>query len=721
MKQLLQHNREKRPRVVGVPTPQMKGAGLIVDNRCSLISVGTERQMIELSQMSLVGKARQRPDLVKQVLAKAKSEGIAATYNKVMGRLKAPTPLGYSTAGKVTQVHSAVDKFAVGDRVACAGFGYASHAETIYVPANLSVKIPEGVSYEEASFVTLGAIALQGVRVADVRLGETVTVIGLGLLGQITCMLLEASGCRVIGIDIDKSKLALAEKCGAELALESDSATVQRVIDATSGQGCDTVIITAATESAGPVETAGEICREKGSVVVVGAVKMDVPRPAYYNKELQLKLSRSYGPGRYDYNYEEAGHDYPFGYVRWTENRNMESFLKLIANEKINVKQLITHRFDIADAERGYDLISGRTDETCMGVVLNYPESDSPEKAIPRPEKLTASDGSANRLKIGFVGAGNFAMGVLLPHIQAIKAYQRKALLSGSGVSATTAAERFDFERTVSTVEDILGDPRIGTVFVANRHDQHAELVIRSLENGKATFVEKPLCLTEEELERIIATYHKGAAPLMVGFNRRFAPNVAKIKESLKSVRHPLSMHYRINAGFIPSNTWLQDAESGGGRVIGEVCHFIDLLGFITESRPIKVYAESLSMPDGRYRNDDNLQITIKFENGSVGTINYVASGNSLVSKEYLEIFGGGTAIKMDDFKSLTIADEKGIHMNKKGAQDKGHYKMLERFSQTLDENDASPIPFEQLIDSTRATFAVLDSLSRGEARWMTE
>ena len=371
MKQVLQYNRAKSPTLVEVPTPQMKSKGLVVDNRASLISVGTERQMIELSQMSLLSKARKRPDLVRQVLDKVKTEGLATTYNKVMGRLNTPTPLGYSSAGVVTEVHSAVDRFAVGDRVACAGFGYACHAETIFVPGNLAVKIPENVTFEEASFVTLGAIALQGVRIADNKLGETVAVIGLGLLGQISCMLLSASGCRVIGIDIDQSKLTQAKNSGAIETFMSDSTTAGKLLDLTAGRGADSVIITAASSTSGPVELAGEICREKGKVIVVGAVKMDIPRKPLYEKELEILMSRSYGPGRYDYAYEEGGQDYPFGYVRWTENRNMEAFLNLISTGKINIKSLITHRFDTTEAKAAYELVSGNSTETILGVVLH--------------------------------------------------------------------------------------------------------------------------------------------------------------------------------------------------------------------------------------------------------------------------------------------------------------------------------------------------------------
>lgn len=721
MKQVLQYNRAKSPTLVEVPTPQMKGKGLVVNNHASLISVGTERQMIEMSQMSLLGKARQRPDLVRQVLDKVRTEGLTTTYNKVMGRLNNPRPLGFSSAGVVTEVHATVDRFAVGDRVACAGFGYACHAETVFVPGNLAVKIPENVSFEEASFVTLGAISLQGVRIADNKLGETVAVIGLGLLGQITCMLLSASGCRVIGIDIDKSKLELAKELGAIDAFLSDSTTAQKLLDLTAGKGADSVIITAASSTAGPVELAGEICREKGKVVVVGAVKMDIPRKSYYEKELEIMMSRSYGPGRYDYAYEEGGQDYPFGYVRWTENRNMRAFLDLISTGKLDIKSLITHRYDITEARAAYELVSGNSTETVLGVVLNFPvtyKRATTAEVIMSTASTTAAN-STGKVGVGFVGAGGFASGVLLPIVKSIDKYERLAIMSGSGISAANSAEMFGFKKAVSTFDEMINDNSINTLFITNRHNQHAECVIKAIQNNKAVFVEKPLCMNLEELTEITKSYADNPVPLMVGFNRRFAPLVQKMKCLTAQLHYPVSMHYRINAGFIPENSWIQDEESGGGRIIGEVCHFVDLLSYLASSAPIKVTADSLSMPDSRFRNDDNLQIMLRFANGSVGTINYVASGNKMMSKEYLEVIGGGIAMQMDDFKILTIADSKGLTIDKKKTQDKGHKDMLKAWAEALTAQKTSPIPFGEIITTTRTTFEIITALEKGTSQWL--
>ncbi|MFZ1685289.1 MAG: bi-domain-containing oxidoreductase [Candidatus Zixiibacteriota bacterium] len=719
MKQLLQYNRAKTPRIDSVPKPQMKGKGLIIDTAASLISVGTERQMIELSQMSLVAKAKQRPDIVKQVVDKARTEGIVSTYNKVMSRLKTPTALGYSSAGTIREVHSAVDRFTVGQRVACAGFGYASHAETAFVPSNLAVAIPENVSFEEASFVTLGAIALQGVRVANVRLGETVAVIGLGLLGQLTCQLLTASGCRVIGLDLDTSKNDLAVKHGAIAAYVADSSANAGILDHTGGRGVDAVIITAATESAGPVELAGEIAREKGIVVVVGAVKMDVPRQQYYMKELELRLSRSYGPGRYDYSYEESGQDYPFGYVRWTENRNMESFLNLISAGKLNVKDLISHRYDISEAEAAYDMILNDATAKPMGVVLTYPEHTATALAITKPRQTTIG-ATTGKIGVGFIGAGNFATGVLIPAIAGNDAFALSAIMSGSGVTATSSAAQFNFAKTLESPEQMFSDPTVNAVFIASRHDQHAALVNQSLKAGVPTFVEKPLCLSNEELHAIEDTYADSRGTLMVGFNRRFAPLVQEIKRHTDSTELPISMHYRVNAGYIPTGHWVQDAETGGGRVIGEVCHFIDLMSYLTDSVPVRVYAEPLTMPDSRYRPDDNLQIVVKFGDGSVGTINYIASGNKLMPKESLEILGGGIAARLDDFKSLSIADSHGLHLKKERTQDKGHQGMIKAWGTAIQNGDSSPISFDSIVATTRATFAVMQSLATGEPVWLS-
>ncbi|MGH8014789.1 MAG: Gfo/Idh/MocA family oxidoreductase, partial [Candidatus Zixiibacteriota bacterium] len=426
-----------------------------------------------------------------------------------------------------------------------------------------------------------------------------------------------------------------------------------------------------------------------------------------------------YGPGRYDYNYEESGHDYPYGYVRWTENRNMQSFLELISSDRININRLITHRFCIDKADEAYELISRKTGEIILGVVLNYPEKIAkpkldltgiyaiPEKAINRMQ-----------IGIGFVGAGGFASGVLLPNLKKISTLRLVSIMSGSGVSAVTGADTFGFERTVSSYEQMLIDKNVNALFIANRHHQHAEFVLKAVKAAKPVFVEKPLCLNLSELVQIVGEYKKNPVPNMVGFNRRFAPLIQKMKSALIENNYPLSIHYRINAGFIPTNHWIQDEETGGGRIIGEVCHFVDLLCFLTGAKPVKVSAESLAMPDEQYRSDDNIQVMLRFSDGSVGTINYVASGNKLMPKEYLEVFGGGLAMRMDDFKTLSIAGQKGITMDKSNSQDKGHKAMLESWANCLVTGTESPISIAEIVTTTQSTFDIISSLQRGEAIW---
>ncbi len=720
MKQVLQYPKQQTPRLEEVPSPQLKGPGLLVSNRCSLVVNGLESQQAENLDASAAEKAEDRTDIVRQFIEKIKSESPAITNNKTTNRIKTPLSLGISSAGVVKQVHASLSKWTPGERVACAGYGYASHAEKIFVPTNLAAKIPDNVSFEEASFVTFGAIAMQGVRIADTRLGETVAVMGLGLLGQITCMLLAASGCRVLGLDTDNSKFNLATKSGAEATFTLDGSEVSRFMDYTAAKGVDAVIITSPSDSSNYVEIAGQICREKGRVVVVGTGKMEISPKAFYEKELELRISRSYGPGRFDYNYEEAGRDYPYGYVRFTENRNMESFLRLISLGRINIKELITHRFDISDADKAYELVSEPTSDNFLGVILNYPEKDDRPIEYPatpniQPTRLKQS----SKLGVGLIGAGEFATTILLPHLAQIKNFEPVSILSGSGISAAAAAEKYNFRKTASALNEIMEDPEIGSVFIANRHDQHAELVMESILNGKPTFVEKPLCVNRDQLEQIKQVYRSSWIPLMVGYNRRFAPFIGKIKEHFKAGQYPLSMHYRVNAGFVPSGNWRQDQESGGGRVIGEICQFVDVLSYIAGARPSKIYAEAMSMPDEGYRPDDNLQIMMRFANGSVGTINYVASGSKYASKEYLEVMGNGTVIRMDDFKTMTICDDKGMRSEKSNVEDKGHRRMLELWCYYLATGLGSPIPFDQIVDTTQATFEILDSMAIGEPKWI--
>lgn len=711
MKQLLQYRKETGPRVVELPAPHLRGRGLVVSNRASLVSVGTERMIIEQAGASLIERARSTPDAVKKLMRAIQEEGVTATFAKVLGTSAAPVPLGYSCAGEVHRVHRAVDRFSVGDRVACGGYGYASHAEMVYVPTNLTVKIPDRVSFEEASFVTLGAIALQGVRLADVRLGERVAIIGLGLLGQLTGYLLESSGCTVIGLELDPSRLAMAQSQAPYHCIASDEFAIERVMDVTEGRGVDAVIVTAAAESSAPVVLAGHLARDKGKVVAVGAVRLDVPRLLYFNKELSLVVSRSYGPGRYDYDYEDAGRDYPYAYVRWTENRNMRAFLDLVAVGKVPVRKLITHRFALEHADQAYRLVTNPATETSLAVVLTYPEqapTPSPSANAASPRRTTDTVG------VGLAGAGSFAVSTLVPLLGKLSGCELRGLVSPGGVSAKAVEQQVAGVHACESIDALVTNPDIHGIIIASRHNDHCEQVVTALTAGKPVLVEKPLCLDAQELQRIEGALSESRSTLLVDFNRRFAPFTGVIMDAVSGRNYPLSLYYRVNGGTIPSAHWIQDVHVGGGRIVGEVCHFVDLLMYLTQALPTFVHAVPLRMPDERYRSDDNLQVIIGFADGSVGTVNYIASGTTSESKEYLEVLGDGLVARLDDFRSVSVANRKARPIHRSGRQDKGHRGLLALWIESLRTGGASPIPFDQIRATTLATFAIQESLAAG-------
>lgn len=706
MKQIIQDYKSGELQQMEVPFPECRAGGLLIQNERTLVSAGTERMIIDLAKKSLLGKALARPDLVKQVLGKLKKEGLRSTYSKVQSKLETPLPLGYSAAGRVLEVGAGVRGHLPGDRVACAGMGYASHADVIWVPKNLCVPIPDGVSMEEASFVTLGAIALQGVRQSEARLGEAVAVIGLGLLGQLTVQLLKAAGCKVFGTDLDPAKVSLARQMGADFA-GAEGPFVAACREQTSGYGVDAVIITAAAKSNGPVELAGSITRKKGRVIAVGAVGMDLPRKEYYEKELDFRLSTSYGPGRYDPEYEERGHDYPYAYVRWTEQRNMAGFLDLVAQKRLDLAPLITHRIPFADAMRAYDLIEGKLQEPYMGIVLDYPPTVKSDLVVVRPPAANSPSGPV----IGLIGAGNFATGVLYPQLKRLSPRLR-AVTTGTPAKAKVLAEKMGIELAYPSSQELVADPQVNTVFIATRHHQHAVQVLEALKAGKHVFVEKPLCLNEAEL-REIADAYDGRSLLMVGFNRRFSPLVADLKRFVRGGEQPLVMTYRINAGQIPQDSWIQSLEEGGGRIIGEVCHFVDLLTFLTGSTPVKVFAETLRLP-GDPSARDSVAVTLKFKDGSVGTITYVATGDSSFPKEYLEVFGGGKLGILNDFRDLTLSAHGKVTRVKGADQEKGFLQELSAFLDAIQTGKPSPIPFSDLVTTTQVTFLIEESINRG-------
>jgi predicted dehydrogenase len=715
MKQLIQSVSTGELAVLDVPAPQVPRGGILVRTRASLVSAGTERTMASFAQSNLLQKARSRPDLVRQTIEKAKRDGLLDTIDAVRNRLDQPMPLGYSAAGEV--IESDADGFRAGDRVACAGGGYAVHAQIIAVPRNLAVTIPDTVTFEQAAFTTLGAIAMHGIRLAGVQLGETVAVIGCGLLGLMTVQMLRAAGCTVIGIDPNESRAELARRLGAHWAGSDSSEFSTRISVASGGHGADAVLITADTSSNQPVELAAEVARKRGIVISVGAVGTQIPRKPYFEKELDFRISRSYGPGRYDPEYEQKGHDYPYEYVRWTENRNMHGFVELMAAGSVNVDALITHRFDIEQAERAYDLIMGRTGEPFLGVVLEYAAEASVARTVALPVAGSRLPATGNRqqatVAIGVAGAGLFANAVLLPALKKTEGLELVSIGSAAGVSARSAAQKFGFAKASTSFDDLLADARINTIAILTRHDLHARQVLAALRAGKHVFVEKPLCLTHEELDEIAQTAREAGRMLMAGYNRRFAPFVVRLRETLREVREPLMLTARVNAGFIPPEHWTHDPEQGGGRLRGEGCHFVDLLLHLAGSRVRRVTTRAL--PDsGRYR-EDNFEVSLEFDNGSLGTITYVANGAKSFGKEMLEAFGGGISARVDDYRSLHIQRASGAEQERSRLrQDKGHRGEWQAIVNHLTNRGPAPIELEELLHSARVTLAAYDSLRGG-------
>lgn len=712
MKQVLQNFKSGELAVSDVPSPVVRSNGVLVRTRASLISAGTERSVVEFAEKNILDKARSRPDLVKQVLAKAQREGLLTTYEAVQNRLEQWVALGYSSAGEVIEVGAGASGFNVGDRVACAGMGYASHAEFAYVPRNLAVKIPKNVSFEEASFCTLGAIALQGVRQAEVTIGDKVGVIGLGLLGKLTAQILQASGCQVMGIDISPRNVDEAFKAGCDAtALTADAA--QKVIEFTQGHGLDRVIITASAKDSQPVELAGEIARDKGVVVIVGDVGMEIPRRPFYMKELDLRLSRSYGPGRYDAAYEEQGHDYPFAYVRWTEQRNMQAFLALVASGKVKVADQISHRFPIDEANEAYDLITGRTGQAFASVILTYPADRAPARKIERPSAAPTSKHAA--VKLGVIGAGSFAAGTLLPAIKATEGIETVGIASANGVSARSMADRHGFAFCATSADEILNDTRVNAVAILTRHDLHAKQVIAALTARKAVFVEKPLAMDRVELDAIAAAHAAaGAPPLLVGFNRRFAPFSRELEDRLRDVQEPKMISIRVNGGFIPPEHWIHDPKQGGGRLLGEACHFFDLLHYFTGAPAESVHTTPLENA-GRYR-QDNFVSVVRFADGSVGTLTYVANGDRQTGKERIEVFAGGLSTVIDDFSRLQIHQgAKSVDRKARLRADKGHRAEWEAFAAEITGKGPRAMTLDQAMASMLTTFAAQESLLTGE------
>jgi polar amino acid transport system substrate-binding protein len=709
MKQVLQNRKTGRPFVGEVPVPALVRGRVLVRTVASLISAGTERAAVELVSKGLVQEARQRPDLVKAVVAKVKSEGLLNTFASVRDKMAASQSLGYSAAGVVAAVAEDVTEFQVGDRVACAGVGFASHAEVLSVPKNLCVQLPENVSFESGAYGTLGAIALQGVRLAEPTLGESVVVIGLGLVGQLTVQLLKANGCRVFGLDLDQSRVSLALELGADKAIVSNDEAAKEIEAWTRGYGADAVLITAATDSNQPIELAARVSRLKGRVIVVGMTGMDIPRAPFFSRELKLIISMSYGPGRYDPEYEERGKDYPLPYVRWTEKRNIESFLELIGDGRVNVERLTTHRFPISEADRAYQLISGNLQEPNLGVVLNY----DPEAPVLRKISLGAAAPirkSEKSIVLGVIGAGGYVPAMLLPHFKS-EGVEFCSIATATGISAHDVGKRFGFAYAVSSAEEVLDEPSVNLVVIGTKNDTHAELARGALERNKHVFVEKPLALNDQQLESVLEAVAGSPAKLMVGYNRRFSSLVQRAKEFFSNREAPLSLLYRVNAGRIPNEHWMQNAEEGGGRIIGEVCHFIDLMQYLTGALPVSVFAESISANSSKIVDADSVFITLRFADGSNGTIAYLAEGDKGLAKERVEIFGGGKVFVLDDFRRATLYKDGREEQVTLKAQDKGQQAQVRAVCANVLEGGPPLISIDDLAATSRVTFRVLDSL----------
>jgi len=703
MKQIIQDIRTGATILEDVPVPQVKSGYVLIQTSCTLVSLGTERMLVEFSKASLIDKARQQPDRVKQVLDKIKTDGLQPTLESVFNKLGQPLPLGYCNVGKVIAIGKGVTDFIVGDRVASNG----NHAEFVCVPKNLVAKIPENVTDEEAAFTVIGSIGLQGIRLLNPQLGETIVVIGLGLIGLVTAELLKANGCRVIGVDFDQQKVDIANEKGI-IAINPGKGIdpVKFVLELTNSIGADGVLITASTKSDDVIHHAAEMSRKRGRIILVGVIGLNILRDDFYKKELSFQVSCSYGPGRYDEEYENKGNDYPLPYVRWTEKRNFETILQAISSNSLDVKSLIT---EIVDLDNYMEIYSDMRKQGSIASILKYHTNPKIETVV----KLVSNKFSAGKGKIGIIGAGNFASATMVPALKKSNA-EIKYIVSAQGLNAKILAKKAGAENATSDYAVVLHDNEVNLVLVTTRHNLHAKMVLEALRVGKSVFVEKPLCLNVAELDEIVDTYYKTAPniTLTVGFNRRFSPFSIKMKNLMGE--GPKNIIATMNAGFIPFEVWVHDLEIGGGRIIGEACHFIDLCSFLAGSEVVSVCMNS--MGQNSHENTDNASILLRYENGSNAVINYFANGNKSYAKERIEVFSHEKILILDNWRELKGYGFKGFSKMKSG-MDKGHQV---QFTSLIDrtKNGGEPlIPFESIVNTTRASFACITSLK--ENRWV--
>ncbi len=702
MQQLTQELKSGKMEIMEVPFPTLGNKDILVRNSYSVISAGTEGKTVTDARKGYIAKARSRQKEVKQVIDLIKTSGLKNTYDLVMNKLDTPSALGYSCAGEVIAVGSEVKEFKVGDKVACGGVS-ACHADVVSVPVNLCVKVPLHVDLKHAAFSTIAAIAIQGIRQAELKLGENALIIGMGLLGQLTAKILEAAGVSVLGIDVNDQQVQLAARSGIKEVYNRNQAGLEdHILQFSKGNGVDAVIITAGTTSLDPVDFAGIVCRKKGKVVVVGAVPTGFDRVNYFKKELDLRMSSSYGPGRYDANYEEKGLDYPIAYVRWTENRNMQSFIDLLSSGTVDMTPLISHVFKLENATEAYDMILSKK-EIYNGIVIKYDENKNLVPSVVLNSKTYPKE----EPNVGLIGAGNFAQNILLPKMKGKCNFI--GVTTGRGNIARYVADKYSFSYCAEKSEDILKDKNINTIFVTTRHDSHAKYVIQAIENGKNVFVEKPLALTEQELSEINDSYKRstnGQYKVMIGFNRRFAPAVKDLKKLFIDTQAK-TINIRVNAGILPAEHWTNDPLVGGGRIIGEGCHFVDLAIFLSGGKVVSVSATSMEDPSGL---NNSAAITLKFTNGSLAVINYFSNGSKKLNKEHIEVFCGGTVAVIDDFMSLTVYNN-SIKKTDYKNQDKGHASELAEFFTSIKKGTPSPISFDECYHSTHVTFKAIQSI----------
>ncbi|WP_288260258.1 bi-domain-containing oxidoreductase [uncultured Prochlorococcus sp.] len=692
MKQLVQNLSEKSTSFIEIPCPKVDKGEILIETSKTLLSAGTERMLVDFSKSNIVEKIKKQPDKTKDVINKLKTDGIIPTLEAVSNKLNSYIPLGYCNVGTIKEIGKDVDGFKIGDRVLSNG----PHSEYVVVPKNLCALIPRNVVDEDATFTVLGAIGLQGTRLANPTFGETFVVIGLGLIGLLTCQLLQAQGCIVYGFDLDKKRCKLAETFGIKTYDVRDIIDVSQWLkDNLNGMGVDGVIITASTTSNDPVTLAADLCRKRGRIILVGVTGLNLRRDLFYKKELLFQVSCSYGPGRYDPTYEENGNDYPIGFVRWTEKRNFEAVLNALSRGSLDVKKLISHRFDFNDANKGYDLLTNSKD--ILGIIFDYPKKDGKPPRVISLNSNKNSLTSRNNCNVSFIGAGNYASRVLVPNFKNCGA-NLISICSKNGLNASIVSKKFPFSKASSSYNSIFEENESDTVVIATRHNTHYQLVKEAILSNKNIFVEKPLCLKKEELQDLHDIYNQksGNCILMVGFNRRFSKLIKVLKDNLDKLCQQRHFIFTCNAGFIEKDHWLQNKDIGGGRFIGESCHFVDLLRFLADSAIVDL---RLNIPSISNENDDNFTINIAFENGSMGTIHYFSNGHKSFPKERLEVFSGGKIFRIDNFRELSIWASKGSKKKKLITQDKGQKECINAFINAIKKNESSPIPINEIFE----------------------